>query len=229
MHVRKPTSGTPSHRVQARMLKGKTTSMIEVKPTLADGLKVCPICSGDRGDDPRQVVHRLTATQKDDGCPYRKKSDPASRAVEVRKICGRTGYRIFDGSAPIEHFDYFRNAMRLAKRFAKALDKDSVCYVRMCPYGCCPERRVVAAPLEPRSSPEVPPNDSELAGALRTPRPFGELSPSDYGRLAEAAKSEGASKDWCDAHGCLRLSCTLRGLHRVGEPLDEDDDSESGP
>jgi hypothetical protein len=177
--------------------------MIEVKPTLA---KVCPICSGDTLDDPRHVVHPA-ATENDDGCPYRKASEPRSRAVEVRKICGKFGYRMFDGSVQIEHFDYFRNAMRFAKRFAKALDKDSVCYVRTCPYGCCPERRV-----------------SELATALRTPRPFGELSPSDYGRLAEAAKSEGASKDWCEAHGCLRLSCTLRGLHRIGEPLDEDED-----
>lgn len=34
---------------------------------------------------------------------------------------------------------------------------------------------------------------------------------------------ENVRTDFCDAHGCLRLSCTLRGLHRVGEP--EDDDS----
>lgn len=37
---------------------------------------------------------------------------------------------------------------------------------------------------------------------------------------------ENVRTDFCDAHGCLRLSCTLRGLHRVGEPLDEDDDSD---
>jgi len=30
--------------------------------------------------------------------------------------------------------------------------------------------------------------------------------------------------DWCESHGCLRMSCNERGLHRVGEPVDEDEE-----
>lgn len=35
---------------------------------------------------------------------------------------------------------------------------------------------------------------------------------------------ENTRTDWCDAHGSLRLSCTLRGLHRVSEPVDDECD-----
>lgn len=27
--------------------------------------------------------------------------------------------------------------------------------------------------------------------------------------------------DWCEAHGCLRISCIQRGLHRVGDPEED--------
>ena len=34
------------------------------------------------------------------------------------------------------------------------------------------------------------------------------------------------SDAWCHAHGCLRLSCIHRGLHRIGEPPDDDGDAD---
>jgi hypothetical protein len=87
----------------------------------------CSICvSHDR------VVHHPAATENDDGCPYRKKSDPASRVVEVRRTFkeGFPFYGVYDGANHLELFDYFENAMRFAKRFAKVLNKGAVRYVR---------------------------------------------------------------------------------------------------
>lgn len=35
--------------------------------------------------------------------------------------------------------------------------------------------------------------------------------------------------DWCELHGCLRMSCNQRGAHRAGEPVDEDEVGDSSP
>lgn len=88
-------------------------------------MKGCSICET---WDRLPVVHPA-ATEKDDGCPYVKKSEPAS-SVEVRLIMGRLGYWVYDGATVIELFDYWHNAMHFAKRFAKALNKGPVRYVR---------------------------------------------------------------------------------------------------
>jgi hypothetical protein len=99
-------------------------------------LRRCSICET---ADHEPVLHP-EATEKDDGCPYVKKS-ARSGIVEVRRVYGRFGYYVFDGgdgnswsvareAKLLEHFDYWSNAMRFAKRFAKALKKGSVRYVR---------------------------------------------------------------------------------------------------
>jgi hypothetical protein len=53
------------------------------------------------------------------------------RRVSVRqKERARLGYWVYDGATVIELFDYWHNAMHFAKRFAKALNKGPVRYVR---------------------------------------------------------------------------------------------------
>lgn len=91
----------------------------------------CVICE----HVPGLLVVHATATETDAGCPYAKKSDPASRIVEVRKYYDRFGYWIFNGDVKINHYDYWRNAMRFAKRFAEVLHKDPPHYVKFDQWG----------------------------------------------------------------------------------------------